>query len=318
MTNLICAREKRHSLNLQEDFAGMNMALDIGDLRIVLEIARGNGLSGAARALRVNHATVFRQLGRIEEALGVRLFERFRTGYSPTPAGEAAVAVAERVEAEVAELERRVAGQDLRPSGTVRITTTDTLLPLLAHCFRDVREEHPEITLEVVISNAFLSLSRRDADIAVRPARDPPPELVGRRISTIAYAIYGVGPSDQDASLANLSWVAPDDSLAHLGSAKWMQANVPAQCVIARSNTVLGLLELAKAGIGVAALPCFLGDLAVDLVRLRDPDATMATELWLLTHDDLRRVSRIRAVLDGLAAALQRRRALLEGSLGDA
>jgi DNA-binding transcriptional LysR family regulator len=292
----------------------MNMALDIGDLRIVLEIARGNGLSGAARALRVNHATVFRRLGRIEEALGVRLFERFRTGYSPTPAGEAVVAVAERVEAEVAELERRVAGQDLRPSGTVRITTTDTLLPMLGPCFREIRQEHPEIMLEVVVSNAFLSLSRRDADIAVRPTREPPPELVGRRISTIAYAVYGAVPVDQGASIAELLWVAPDDSLAHLGSAKWMRANVPAERVVARSNTVLGLLDLAKAGVGVAALPCFLGDPTADLVRLRDPDASMATELWLLTHDDLRHVSRIRAVLDGLAAALQRRRTVLEGS----
>lgn len=291
------------------------MALDIGDLRIVLEIARGSGLSGGARALRVSHATVFRQLGRIEDALGVRLFERFRTGYAPTPAGEAVVAVAERVEAEVAELERRVAGQDLRPSGTVRITTTDTLLPLLGSCLREIRQEHPEITLEVVISNAFLSLSRRDADIAVRPTREPPPELVGRRISTIAYAVYGVAPPDRGAGVAELSWVAPDDSLAHLGSARWMRANVPAERIVARSNTVLGLLDLAKAGVGVAALPCFLGDAAADLVRLRDPDPGMGTELWLLTHDDLRRVSRIRAVLDGLAGALQRRKAALEGSL---
>ena len=94
-----------------------------------------------------------------------------------------------------------------------------------------------------------------------------------------------------------------------------MRANVPAERIVARSNTVLGLLDLAKAGVGAAALPCFLGDAAADLVRLRDPDAGMATELWLLTHDDLRRVSRIRAVLDGLAGALQRRKAALEGSL---
>ncbi|HZH26553.1 MAG TPA: LysR family transcriptional regulator [Azospirillaceae bacterium] len=293
----------------------MQSLLAWDDLRLILEIARSGGLSGAARTLRLNHATVFRRLNGIETRIGVRLFDRFRTGYAPTPAGESAVALAERVEAEVRELELRLAGQDLRPSGTVRITTTDTLLSLLGPCLTEVRREHPEIVLEFVVSNAFLSLTRREADVAVRPTREPPPELVGRRVSAVAYAIYGVRGEAAGSKVDPFDrlWVAPDDSLSGLGAARWMRANVDPARIVGRADSVVGLLEMAKAGLGLAALPCFLGDREDGLERVRGPDPAMETALWLLTHDDLRGVARVRAVLNGLAEALARRRDLLEG-----
>src|SRR5215470_2859780 len=101
------------------------------DLRLVLAVYRDGTLSGAARRLGVTHSTVFRRLGAVEEQIGVRLFERFRDGYSPTPAGETAAAVAARLEDQVLTLERKLSGQDLRPSGIVRIATTDTLAALV-------------------------------------------------------------------------------------------------------------------------------------------------------------------------------------------
>lgn len=142
------------------------------DLRTVLAIAQSGSLSGAARALGVSHATVFRRLGAIEERLGARLFERHRIGYTPTTAGEDVAAAAVRIEAEVTGIERRVAGRDLLPSGTVRVTTTDTLLQgLLSPVFADFRRSYPDIHLEVAVSNTLFSLSRREADVAVRPTR---------------------------------------------------------------------------------------------------------------------------------------------------
>lgn len=98
------------------------------DLRLVLAVAQAGSLAGAARRLGISHATVFRRLAAIEAELGVKLFERTRAGYAPTPAGEDAAAAAERIQDEVHGVERRVAGRDVRPSGTVRVTTTDTLL----------------------------------------------------------------------------------------------------------------------------------------------------------------------------------------------
>lgn len=299
----------------------MHNRLGWDELRLVLEIGRGGGLSGAARALGVNHATVFRKLNGIEGRLGVRLFERFHTGYAPTPAGEAAIALARQVDDEVRVLERRLAGQDVRPSGTVRITTTDTLLPLLGPCLAEIRRSHPEITLEILVSNAFLSLSRRDADVALRPTLQPPPELVGRRIANIAFAVYMARAhaprrrSSSPVAMADLAWVAPDDSLAHLESAKWMRAHLPQAQVVGRSDTLVGLLEMARAGLGAAALPCYLGDADRGLRRLGAPEPAMQTQLWLLTHEDLRRVARVRAVLDGLSLALEQRRGQLEGAV---
>lgn len=149
-------------------------------------------LSGAGGRLGVSHATVFRRLTDMEKRLGVALFERSRTGYTPNSAGEDLAAVARRVEADILGVERRLAGQDLKLSGSVRLTTTDTLYAgLLAPALADFRVNYPDIELEVVVSNQVQSLSKREADIAIRPTRNPPETLVGRRVGSIRQAIYG-------------------------------------------------------------------------------------------------------------------------------
>src|SRR5690242_9529825 len=151
------------------EFAKMHSAWDWDDLRLVLAVFRLGTLSGAARSLGVTHSTVFRRLGAIERDIGARLFERFRDGYSPTPAGETAAAVAGRVEDEMLALERKLSGQDLRPSGPVRITTTDTLGAILVRHLPAMRAQHPDIQFEIAISNAMANLTRREAEIAIRP-----------------------------------------------------------------------------------------------------------------------------------------------------
>ncbi|HEV7369813.1 LysR family transcriptional regulator, partial [Arenibaculum sp.] len=214
------------------------------DLRLVLAIGAEGTLTGAARTLGIDHSTAFRRLGALEERLGVRLFDRARDGYAPTPAGEAAVHAAGRMDRELGELERRLAGEDLRPSGSVRVTTTDTLVDVLAPVFAAFREAFPEIVLEIVVTNAFLTLTRRDADVAIRPTRRPPDHLVGRRTVAVASAVYGV-PGRFDAD--HPSWIGPDESLAHLGSAQWLRASVPETSIVLRSNTLMGMLAAARA-----------------------------------------------------------------------
>lgn len=184
------------------------------DLKTIMAIARAGSLSGAARRLSVSHATVFRRLGNIEQRLGAKLFERAHTGYTPTPAGEEMAAAAERIDVEVLGVERRVAGQDLRPSGTVRVTTTDTLLiGLLSPIFAAFRAAHPEISLEIAVSNQLFSLTRREADIAIRPSSTPPEMLIGRKIGVIAQAVYGRSEtllsSDNTFVYQAATWVGP-------------------------------------------------------------------------------------------------------------
>jgi DNA-binding transcriptional LysR family regulator len=284
---------------------------------LVLAIGQAGTLSGGARRLGIDHATAFRRLRAFEARLGVRLFDRARDGYSATPAGEAIIAEAGRFDEVVAGLERRLAGEDLRPSGTVRVTTTDTLVEVLAPHLAHFRAIHPEIVVELVVANAFLSLTRRDADVAIRPAVEAPEALTGRRVAGVATAIYGLrGAVHVDlARLAEQAWIGFDESLLHLQSARWIETHIPADRIVARVNSVLAMRTLAREGIGVTALPAYLGDSDSQLARIHPPLDELASALWLLTHPDLKRVARIRTFLDFMAEALAQLRRAFEGRL---
>jgi DNA-binding transcriptional LysR family regulator len=312
-----CLFAIRYYQLLPEEFAKMHSTPDWNDLRLVLAVFREGTLSGAARRLGVTHSTVFRRLGAIEEQMGVRLFERFRDGYAPTSAGEIAAASAARLEDEVLTLERKLSGQDLRPSGTVRMTTTDTLGAILMRHLTAMRGLHPEIQLEIVISNAMANLTRREADIAIRPTTEPSELLVGRRVADIAHAIYGSRAylsrrDDKDVSAHD--WIGLDDALASTVIGRWMHENIRAARIACRVDALPALRDAADAGLGLAMLPCYVGDLASGLRRVTPKAlAEPRSALWLLTHNDLKRTARIRATLDFLAKALASERQLLEG-----
>ena len=287
---------------------------DLDDLRLLAALADAGSLAGAARAAQVHHASAWRRLGALEARLGVRLFDRGRAGYQPTAAGEEAIAVARRTLDGLGELERRLAGQDVRPTGPVRLTTTDTLLALLAPALATLRRSHPGILVELVTDDAFFTLTRRDADVALRPAAAAPEGLVARRLATIATAVYAHRDLAAGAMDA-LDWVAPDDSLAHLAAAAWIGSRIPAERVVLRASSLPALHAAARAGIGATALPCFLGDADPELVRVLEAQPAMDSALWLLTHPDLRRVARIRVLLDVLASHFAGQRRRLEGKL---
>ena len=209
----------------------MQISDHTGDLRTVLAIARYGSLAGAARYLQVNHSTVFRRLGAIENRLGVRLFDRQDGAYAPTAAGEDLLRTAERVESEVEALERRLSGQDARLTGSLRLTAPDDiaevlLIPLLA----EFRGRYPDITLELVIENRMLSLTRREADIALRPTQEPPETLFGRRVAALAATVYRTSgrmlrtPGDGgDRAWASRNWIAWEDGAGPPAVRLWLQ-----------------------------------------------------------------------------------------------
>jgi DNA-binding transcriptional LysR family regulator len=260
---------------------------------------------------------VLRRVSAFEERLGLRLFERLATGYALTAGGEELIAAARQIDDTVSTLERKLAGQDLRPSGVVRVTTTDTLMgSILPEILAEFRESHPGIQVEIAISNVMFNLTKRDADVAIRPANNPPETLIGRRIAKIAFAIYGSPQylkKHKARQLTDFRWVAPDDTLAGTSVARWMHSKLPQSEVALRADSLLGIREAARAGFGLAALPCYLGDTSPDLVRMHRPIPEMETGLWILTHEDLRHTARIRTFTDFAASAFSRRRPLLEG-----
>lgn len=283
------------------------------DLQIVWAIASTGTLSGAGRTLGISHATVFRRLTDMEDRLGVALFERSRTGYTPSTAGEDLAAVARRVKIDIVGAERRLAGQDLKLSGTIRVTTTDTLFNgLLAPAFSKFRANYPDIVLEVVISNQVHSLSKREADIAIRPTRKPPETLVGRRAGSIKQAIYGQQRHWQDAqtpleTLTGHRWVGPDKHMGDSALETWMTQQGLDDCCRYRVDSMLGMQTAVRHGPGLAVLPCYLGDPDSELLRLTDPLPELAAPLWLLTHLDLRRVSRIRVFTQDIGEYIRQR-----------
>lgn len=292
--------------------------LDWNDLQYILAVAEHGSLTAAARALQVSHTTVLRRVAGCERRLGVRLFERLPTGHVPTAAGDELAQAARAVDERVRGLERRLMGQDLRLQGTLRIATTDTLaLTLLPRHLATFSARHPEVQLELTVSNAMVNLTKRDADIAVRPSARPPEHLIGRRVAAIAFAPYAapayLARHPARRELARHLWLAPDDSLAGTLAARWLREQVPALRPVLRADSLMVLRDAALAGLGAAVLPCYLADPHPGLRRLRAPGPALESELWLLTHADLRGTARVRALLEHLGAAFAGERDLLEG-----
>lgn len=290
------------------------------DVSTVLAITETGTISGAGRKLGVSHATVFRRLAAIEDRLGVALFERSRTGYAPTAAGEVVADAGRRIEADIQAAERRIAGADLRLSGTVRVTTTDALFSeLFSPILADFTSSHPDIHLEVTVSNRIYSLSRREADVALRPAEIPPEDtLVGRRIAVIGQAVYAsvVNPPTEWAN-PDILWIGPERGMGYRSLEAWMDATgADARCRF-RIDSVAGMSAAMAARAGVGVLPCYVGDADPRLVRISAPIPDLATDLWMLTHADLRRTARIRALFAAVASAVAMRKDALSGTGAD-
>ncbi len=273
------------------------------EMCLVHAITDTGTLSGAARILDVSHPTAFRRLNRLEEKMGVRFFARARHGYTPTGAAEEVSGIVQRLQNEILAAERRIAGRDLRPSGTLRITTTDTLLfGWLSPILREFRITYPEIRLELAVSNDVFSLSRREADVALRPTDRPEEFLVGRKIGTIVQAAYAakslVSTTDRAGAMESLDWIGPDDSMTYPAFDRWLEQEGLADRCRIRVNTVYGMLSAVRAGLGISVLPCYLGQGDSLLVRVGGEIPSMATGLWILTHPDLRRTERIRVFMD--------------------
>ena len=289
------------------------------DFRYVKAIAEARSLAGAADDLGVNHSTVFRRLAQIEQQLGSRLFERGRAGYALTACGEQMVELAERMGEDIISFERRVTGQDLRPSGELRVTTSDVLL---LHLLNDVligfRRAYPEITLDIVVSNQRLNLTKRDADVAVRATYHNPDPLAGIRIARIAWAVFGAAalaaePFDPARDSRRHDWIAFADAASIARAAKWLKEHADERRIVYKINTMIGLAEAAAGGAGLVLLPCYVGTAVPGLAQLSPPLPELEGELWLLTHPDLRNTARVRAFLDFCADEIARRRDAIEG-----
>ncbi len=285
-------------------------------LRFVLAVVRNSSLAAAAAELDCNPSTVTRRITALEEQLGVRLFDRLPGGYQATDTALEMAEVAKVLEQQVHRLDRLVSQKDSRLSGVLCVTLPEALVRPLGAAFGRFSREYPDIELEALVSTQALDLNRREADVAIRATYSPPEHLVGRRLVKYRVANYAA-PSylqhhDLDGDQSKLCWVGWGEADPH---PQWvLDSPFPNAPVVHRVGNVALQLELCRAGLGLAQLPCFIAAQAPELVRLAPEQGIPNRGIWVLTHRDLRKTARVRAFVDFISREVQQLRPLFEGA----
>jgi DNA-binding transcriptional LysR family regulator len=276
------------------------------DLRVALAVAEAGSLAGAARALNVNHTTALRRLDALEARLNTRLFERQRSGYVLTEAGELLAEEARAIAPRVNDLERRLLGRDLRLTGTVRVTTAFVLMGyLLPEPLAAFARAHPGIEVEVAENSALLDLSRRQADVAIRLSRQVPQHWVGRTLGTVEYRVYArrgavhlpQGLTPLPELLSEAPWVSFEREMFSNRFGRWMQETIPPGQVRLRVDMFNSMAAMLRTGVGIGVLPAFVAVREPELMAVSEPIDDLLTPLWILTHPDLRRTARVQAFM---------------------
>lgn len=287
----------------------MRSMLTHDDLALVLAIARSGRMKPAAEALQAHPATVYRRLVALEHRLGGKLFERVDGRQAPTGLAEEIVGEAEAIAERLDALNRAVAGRDARLAGLLTVTTTDTLQALVMPVAAAFGRLHPRLELRLDVSSAMADMRRNEAEIAIRPTCAPPETLIGSRLGGFDYAVYAGGTAAPQASLAELvaadGWIGLSGEIAQTPAARWLDAHVPQAARIASVNLILGAALAARSG-AYALLPAYLGDDPLfGLARVSPPVAELRSQVWLLTHPDLRYAAKVRAFMAFAGKALR-------------
>ena len=282
------------------------------DLRNFLAVARSGSLSEAGRLLKTSPATVGRRISLLEEDLNVQLFRRGSNGYTLTDCGRAVFQKAQQADEAMLSVERAAIGRDVRTTGKVRVATTEDIGALVvAPALSRLRQAFPGIHLELIAGQDVVSLTRREADIALRPVRATKGNFVIRQVGWWECTLYAAkayveahklepGKKDWLSRVSIIRWT--DEGMSLLGG-PWLAEHARGSTIALTSNTRRIQLAACKAGVGVAVLPCVAAEHDPGLVRLLPPREVASIPLWLVVHRDLARTARVKAVMTFLADA---------------
>ncbi len=281
------------------------------DLRFLIELARAGSLAAAARRLAVDQTTVARRLKALEDTLGNRLMERSAGHWQPTPVGAQVLARAEQIARDVDGIARLADPEADAISGCVRLTSVTAIIDgLLIPALPRLYARHPALQLELLASNESLDVARREADIALRLARPRAGDFLMRKLADCAFACYAHPTCPTDAP-----WLAYHEALAHTPEMRWLAEHQDARPIRLRSDSLHGLARAAAQGLGVAVLPCFVGDAEPGLARRSA--LLLSREVWMLIHPDARRLARVNAVAAWLEECFQTDVLQNDGNLSD-
>ncbi|MFT5114704.1 MAG: DNA-binding transcriptional LysR family regulator [Parasphingorhabdus sp.] len=286
------------------------------DLRFFLAIARQGTLTGAGKILGVSQPTVSRRLESLEGQLKTRLFDHSRLGYELTSAGLDLFETTQKLEQDVAEVQRRIYGEDQNLTGGLRITCTEIFLNgFLTPFIWKFSKRHPDIELSILCTQSQLNLSRNDADLAIRFTRHPPENLVGHNLAGVAYAIYAakdcIGTQYDPADRDSWEWIGVHDEMHNR---MLFQSVLPKIQFKHRIDDMSAMQSMVQCGLGVSVLPCYIADRDPLLQRLHPDILSESTiSLWVLHHPDVRRVYRLRLFVKFLKDLIKDDLDLIEG-----
>ncbi len=275
------------------------------EIRTAYHVARIGTASGAAEVLGVHHATVIRHIDALEARLGVKLFQRHARGYTPTEAGEDLLRVARATDDQFSQLLGRLRGRGSEVSGELVLTTLEGLSHLLVPALADFQREHPEIVVRYLTSERVFRLEYGEAHVAVRAGRPPDePDNVVQPLHRQAFTLYASrayaerhGLPRNEAELAQHRLVGTDDPKSRAPFARWLREAVPDGCIAFRSGDVHALRRAIREGVGIGFMPRLNAAGQDGLIELWPPRKEWEVPIWLVTHMDLHRTSKVQAVL---------------------
>lgn len=294
---------------MKSSIAKLQYTLTAADLEMLLALSRAGTLAEAAARLGADASTVFRTVQRAEKGLGQRLFERGRGGYMPTDTMLEIAGHAERIESELEAARAAAAGSQRELTGRLRLTTTDSVLRgLVLPALQPLAAQHPHLQFEVTSTNEFMSLTRRDADIALRATPKPPGHLVGRHLGAIRFVICGarsLAARQRRSEFDALPWIAPDDAMPEHPSVRWRRDQWPRLAPSLLVDGIVGVVDAIASGWGIGIVPLFMLGHERGLVALSKPLEGCESQLWLLAHPESRHLRRIAATYQHLAQAIR-------------
>lgn len=280
--------------------------------RSFLAVMETGSLSAAARSLGLTQPTLARHIDRLEATTGADLFVRTRLGLSPTPAADRLHPLARTMAATAGALFRAATAREGRVAGVVRLSASEVmgverLPPILAA----LRRDHPALTIELSLSNAIEDLPGREADIALRMVEPEQGALVARRLPSIPLGAFARrsyldarGVPGARADLVRHDLIGPDRETPMIRALLERFPEFARDRLALRTDGDLGQLAAIRAGFGIGVCQTAIAARDPDLVRVLADEVGFELGLWVVTHEDLRRDPRIRAVFDALVRGL--------------
>jgi DNA-binding transcriptional LysR family regulator len=296
--------------------------LDWNDLRYFVAVARHGSTVAAARALETSQSTVQRRLTALERRIGKPLVTRSPSGYRLTELGREMVAHGERVEQAALAFEQHLAGATREVAGVLRVACPEPIVYRITRSalLERFKAKHPRLRVEFVMSDKYVDLAKGEADVALRSGDTDDAELVGRKIADSLWAVYASrayverhGQPARIEDLAHHALVGLDESMAKHRAATWLARVAPHGRMVARNNSVLGLVYAVKSGIGLAPLPTALGDNEPDLLRVLGPIPELRRIWRLLAHPGVRKTPRVSAFFDFIEGEIDALKPILTG-----